>query len=552
MPRRKQEPEKNEGTPVAPSGQQPEATPQSETTPPEAKPKRRKTVKESPPQETTGNAANTAVEETANAVARPKKTYRRKKIEESGVPAAASSTAMPATEESKSPTVENTEPAVTHEVVAPTSPVSADSKAGHAETTCAETQANVREEKVATPPLPSPKQENQISPASLQQSAEPATPDIAKPVVQAMPPAETVSAASQPVVTTSPTPQQPSPAGSDNTPLPSGRPYGDRPPRPYTPGQKTFQQEQRPSTPGEKKFTPGQKPFRPGSRPFKPGQKPGGKPFFKGKPGMKHHPKRNLPAAVKELLEQYGLAVTAAFKVSRGAMTLEQALAEKKIKDERAQKAQTICQQYPRINFALACLLLKENKTPEDYFAHKKVHAQQRIEKEKQKKETMSHDEGQSPAFTALEAYRQDKVVLDLAMYDGKTRQGILLDFTPYEFYFLPKGEERSIRIHRLELKYFCSEQESPSLKKMMMIDKAIQGKKLLPTFGREGRYKFAENMLKAGNEIMVALHEGEIMRGLILWSTPYDILLQVGKQRVWIFCHAVTDCALARKATVK
>lgn len=537
MPRRKQDTEKSEGTPAP----QPEPlsapleTEQSASVQ-ESKPKRRKTVKASSSQEEPAVLAPQP-EQSAPAV-KPKRTYRRKKIDapaEEAAPAAgvAADTGM----EESAPAPETSVTGVSQSELAKT-------QATASMPTPEQANSTPSAEPIKTPAVAS----SPVAGASLESAVV-----NASPIVQpASPSAQDLSAQAVATVTT----HQAVPADF--------RPYGEHPRRPYVPGQKSVTPVSHSAAPGPRPFAmgtpsyapgnrpPGHKPFRPGPRPFKPGGKPGGKPFFKKPGGAPRGSKRKIPPAVKELSQQHGLLLAAAFKVSRGLMTLEQALQEKAVSEERKQKASAICQQHPKINFALACLLIKENKTPEDYFAQKKERALLRVEKEKQKKERMRQDDNQSPAFSMLETYRCDKVSLELAMYDGKTLVGVIEDFTPYEFYFQPKGEQKKMSIHRLEIKYLCTEQEAPLVKKMMMVDKTIQAKKMHPTLGREGRYKFPEGLLKSGNEIILALHEGEIMRGPIVWCTPYDIMLQVGKQRVWIFCHAVTECALARKAINK
>jgi sRNA-binding regulator protein Hfq len=82
----------------------------------------------------------------------------------------------------------------------------------------------------------------------------------------------------------------------------------------------------------------------------------------------------------------------------------------------------------------------------------------------------------------------------------------------------------------------------------MIIIDKNTYEKKLRPSYGKKGRYQFPEGVLQEGNEIMLALHEGEIIRGKIVWYTNYDIFLQMGKKHLWIFRHSVIDSAMTSK----
>lgn len=257
-----------------------------------------------------------------------------------------------------------------------------------------------------------------------------------------------------------------------------------------------------------------------------------------------------IPPAVKSVAEQNQLPVGTAFKIVRGEITLEQALADKQIKEERKQKAKQLCEHFPDINFALACLLVKDNITPEQYFAKKLEHYSKQQAKDQLKKQRMQGDNKQTPAFTTLAQYCTDKVAIELALYNQKFCEGLIKDFTPYEFVFA-MGENTD-KIHRLSMKYFCLQQDAAAIKKLIMIDKAILKKNLRPSHKAEGRYQFAEGVLQEKNEIILALHEGEIIRGAVLWSTPFDIMLRVGKYPIWVFRHAVIDCTQSKRPAVK
>ena len=199
---------------------------------------------------------------------------------------------------------------------------------------------------------------------------------------------------------------------------------------------------------------------------------------------------------------------------------------------------------------ALACMLVKQNMTPEEYFQKKESRLKERKNKDVRQKETMMSDQNQQAAFDALAEYCKNGTPLELAKYGGATQKGILQDFTPYEFFFC--SQNKVGRVHRLELKYFFLEQSGEAIKKWIMTDKNIQQKKLKPSYKPVGRYQFPEGVLQNEAEIMVALHEGEMIRGKIVWCTPYDILLLANKHHIWVFRHAVVECALIRKPPKK
>lgn len=274
----------------------------------------------------------------------------------------------------------------------------------------------------------------------------------------------------------------------------------------------------------------------------------------KGKPAQrftkKNKRRAKVPSQVRELANEHGLSIAVAFKVFQNTIPLEEALAEKQSKEVRKQQAQQMCEQYKEINFALACLLLKENITPEEHFARQKERQNKQKEIDREKQQRMLQDENQKPAFAKLQEYCEQKTPLCLAKYGAKSLEGIISDFTPYEFDFL--ADDKIFRIHRLEIKYFCKQSNFKLLQKMIPVDKSIRKKKLRPSHKPDGRYQFPPGVLEKDKDVILALHEGEIVRGTIVWFTNYDIMLKVGKTEVWVFRHAVTDCGQARRAPRK
>lgn len=290
------------------------------------------------------------------------------------------------------------------------------------------------------------------------------------------------------------------------------------------------------------KWRPG-KPYKPGG--FRPkGKKPGFQSKFEAKK------RRKVPPQVLEIARQHNLPMTMAFKVSRQLISLEDAIKQNQEKEARKNEAKAICEKYPKIDFALACLLLKDKITPEDFLKRRQEKQALQREKELEKRKMMQEDSEQVKAFEALTGYSENKTPLQLQKYGGKFEDGILEDFTPYEFYFATN--KCLLKIHRLKLKYFYEQSAAAAIKKSVFIDKGIKEKKQKPSYGPEGRYKFPEGLLKEGNEIILALHEGEMIRGKVVWSTSYDILLDVNKQKIWVFRHAVIDCTLTRRPATK
>lgn len=239
-----------------------------------------------------------------------------------------------------------------------------------------------------------------------------------------------------------------------------------------------------------------------------------------------------------------------AFKVYQGKWTIEQAIDEDIARDERKQKAMEICKKHKDINLALACLLLKEEMTPDEFYKKQKEREQKKIEKELQKKQRMQEDAKQENAFEKLTKYCDEKTPLVLAKYGGEFQKGYIKDFTPYEFTFVI--ENKTKLIHRLSIKYLFEEQYFASLKKWIMTDKSIQKKKLKPSYKPDGRYVIPDSVLQEGAEIMLVLHEGEMVRGKILWYTPYDLYLAAMKNEIFLMRHSVIECALLRRPPKK
>lgn len=276
--------------------------------------------------------------------------------------------------------------------------------------------------------------------------------------------------------------------------------------------------------------------------------KPKGKKHFNKKNNHHNKKKTRIPVEVKEIATKHGLGIYTALSVHREKISLEDAIAQKKEKEARKEKAQKICEAHPDITLALACSLVKENISIDEYKEQKRVLEQKRLEKEMQKKKKMQSDDAQKEAFEQLTKYMKKDTILVVEKYKGKYQTVRIKDFTPYEF-FAADRKDNIEKLHRLEIKYMYERSVQKTLKKFIMVDKDIQKKRLKPTHGREGRFKFSDEMLQKGNEVILALHEGEILRGTILWATPYDIMLNLANNRVWVFQHAVTDCMLMRKA---
>lgn len=279
-------------------------------------------------------------------------------------------------------------------------------------------------------------------------------------------------------------------------------------------------------------------------------RKPVGGPSKFKKPVGKHGPKgssgANMPAQVKELMKQHNLSARAAFRVSKNVWTIEQALADDAIRTERRRKAEEMCKQYPGINISLACYLLKSNITPEQFLEQRKNRIQKHFDRKIQQKHKMGEDESQKIAFETLAKFAEQKTELELARYGQQIQSGTLKEFTPYEFIFVTDGQDTEI--HRLKLKYCYEKRYSEIIKKWVMVDKSILKRKLRPAYRPINRYVFPEGILQKNAEIMLALHEGEMIRGKVIWFTPYDILLQANKAEIWIFRHSIVECALIKK----
>ncbi len=254
----------------------------------------------------------------------------------------------------------------------------------------------------------------------------------------------------------------------------------------------------------------------------------------------------NVPPKVKELMKKHNLSARAAFRVYKGVWTVEQAIQDDVNRENRKKQAEEICKKYPDMNMSLACCLLKDGITPEQFFAQKQERRKKRIEKQLSQKKRLCVDPSQRSSYESLTKFCDQKIALELARYGERFQEGYIKDFGPYEMLFVSEGVE--FDIHRLKIKYMYEKRFSELVKKWVVLDKSIQKKKLRPAYRPINRYQFPEGVLQVGAEIMLALHEGEMIRGKILWFTPYDIMLQSNKAEIWVFRHSIVECALIRK----
>ncbi|HON44439.1 MAG TPA: hypothetical protein P5543_00130 [Planctomycetota bacterium] len=251
---------------------------------------------------------------------------------------------------------------------------------------------------------------------------------------------------------------------------------------------------------------------------------------------------------VQELAKQHNIHCLIAAKLYKNEITLEQALQAEQERLNLFAKVQKLIAQYPEINVSLGYHIVRQFSTMEEYWAHKKEVEKRKEEKDLLKKIKMQKDAMQNKAFLWLEECIKSKEQIQLALYGKKEfLYGVLQDFTPYVFKLVvPKGIQK---IHRLSMKYFYFKKDEEFIKKWILIDKTIKAKKLHAERDKNKRFQFPENILVEGNEIMLGLHGGEMIRGKVLWFTPYDILLQTSKTIIWIFRHAIIECAIIRKA---
>ena len=284
--------------------------------------------------------------------------------------------------------------------------------------------------------------------------------------------------------------------------------------------------------------------------PHRKSSRPTGKKKFPNKRFKKNNRKSHISPKVKFLAREHGLGMYDALAVHKKKITLEQALINKQEKEERKKVAMEICSKHPNIELPLACHLVKENLSVEEYFERKKQIEIKKVQKEQQKKEKMQKDMSQEKAFAKLSQYVEKKTSLVIEKYKNKEKTVQIRDFTPYEFSIKHPYKEVYDKIHRLEIKYMYSKNIQKTVKKFIMFDKSLQKKRLKPTHGKEGRFRFSENDLNEGNEVMLALHEGEMLRGKIIWSTPYDIMLNLANNKIWVFRHAVNDCMVLKRST--
>ena len=258
--------------------------------------------------------------------------------------------------------------------------------------------------------------------------------------------------------------------------------------------------------------------------------------------------KKGIPAEVKRIMNDHNLTIQTSFLVYKGKLDIDQAIQKEIDKQERKEKAEELCKKYKDLKFSEACSIVKDNITPEEYVAKKKDQEKRQRKKELNKKVKFRKDPLQISAYKQLETYRQKKVPIILGRPQLTFQKGILKNFTPYIFYFLNKNNKKEYKIHRLKIKYFYLEKDHEFFQKWIMKDSITQKKKLTVRSKLVEDYKVSDKILINGAEVMLALYEGEIIRGIVVWSTPYDIMLKSKDAYIWIFQHSIIDSALLRK----
>ena len=158
---------------------------------------------------------------------------------------------------------------------------------------------------------------------------------------------------------------------------------------------------------------------------------------------------------------------------------------------------------------------MQKNLTPEEFIARKKMKPVEKADKKRMRqKEKMQKDRQQAPAYEEFARYCREKTQLVLGLYDGKIYTGAMEDFTPYEFIFHEGKTEKMI--HRLKIKYLMEKKHQRGIEKAVLVDQQTRNKKLQPSENPKKRFQFPDDALAVGREIILGLHEGEMVRGVV------------------------------------
>lgn len=135
---------------------------------------------------------------------------------------------------------------------------------------------------------------------------------------------------------------------------------------------------------------------------------------------------------------------------------------------------------------------------------------------------------------------------LALALHDGTTLKGRVVDVEAYQVVFEAEGGEPQ-PIHKLKLLYVYDPSDWKGVKKGVRVDKK-QGRETEPPAVRpQDRYSCSDRRLfgylDRNVELSVALLSGEVLRGTLTWFGRYEfgLRLRTGAE-ITVFRHALRD----------
>ncbi|MCA9297923.1 MAG: hypothetical protein H6737_12850 [Alphaproteobacteria bacterium] len=135
---------------------------------------------------------------------------------------------------------------------------------------------------------------------------------------------------------------------------------------------------------------------------------------------------------------------------------------------------------------------------------------------------------------------------LTLGLHGRRLVTGTVVDTSPYSVTIKPDDGEPE-EIHKLQIKLAYSPDDWKRAKKAIRTDKNLAKSPREPIPRPQDRYGCSDKRLFSyvdrGEEIVVTLLEGEVVRGKVLWFSRYEIALQVrGETDIVVLRHALHD----------
>jgi sRNA-binding regulator protein Hfq len=135
---------------------------------------------------------------------------------------------------------------------------------------------------------------------------------------------------------------------------------------------------------------------------------------------------------------------------------------------------------------------------------------------------------------------------LALALHEGTTLKGTVIDVEPYQIMFRPDSGE-PVAIHKLKLLYAYAPDAWKAVKKGIRVDKKHGRDTEQPAVRPQDRYSCSDRRLfgylDRNVDLNVSLLSGEVLRGHITWFGRYEFGLKLRSDaEITVFRHALRD----------